>query len=118
MNRSCCFWMLLLLLNLLVSCHEKPATPVNVDSPQLKESLEKANRYLVNEEEEEILNYISRHKLDMTSTGTGLRYQVVKAGTGAQIQPGQRVTMEYVLFNIMGGLHQHLQLPRNYQQDA
>ena len=102
MNRSCCFWMLLLLLNLLVSCHEKPATPVNVDSPQLKESLEKANRYLVNEEEEEILNYISRHKLDMTSTGTGLRYQVVKAGTGAQIQPGQRVTMEYVLFNIMG----------------
>lgn len=101
-NKSCRFWTLLLLLSLLASCHEKPTEPVNVDSPQLKESLEKANRYLVNDEEEDILNYIARHKLDMTSTGTGLRYQVVKEGTGPLIQPGQRVTMEYVLCNIMG----------------
>lgn len=95
----------------LASCGEKPQPTVqpesptiveHPDSPQLKESLEKANRYLANEEEEDIQNYIARHKLDMTSTGTGMRYQVMKPGTGAQIQPGQRVSVEYVLNNIMG----------------
>ena len=68
----------------------------------MKESLEKANRYLVNEEEEDIQNYIARHKLDPIATGTGIRYQVVKEGTGKRIQPGQRVSMEYVLNNLMG----------------
>lgn len=95
-----CF--LALLVALLVSCNEQPTTSVSVDSPELKQSLEKANRYLVNEEEEDILNYISRHKLEMSSTGTGLRYQITKEGKGAPIQPGQRVTIEYVLNNIMG----------------
>lgn len=101
-KRSCHICLLALLVSLLVSCNEQPTPSPSVDSPQLKQSLEKANRYLVNEEEEDILNYVSRHKLEMSSTGTGLRYQITKAGNGALIQPGQRVTMEYVLNNIMG----------------
>lgn len=87
---------------LMVACREKPQPVVSVETPQLKESLEVANRYLVNEEEEDIQNYIARHKLEPVATGTGMRYQIVKAGTGGPIRPGQRVSMEYVLNNLMG----------------
>lgn len=93
---------LVLLGSLLASCGESPQPVVQKETPQLKESLEKANRYLVNEEEEEIQNYIARHRLDPIATGTGLRYQVTKPSTGNPIRPGQRVSMEYVLYNIMG----------------
>ena len=84
------------------SCNEKPQQSVHVDQAQLKESLEKANRYLISDEEEDIQNYIMRHQLDMVSTGTGLRYQILRAGEGNLIQPGQTVTLEYVLCNVMG----------------
>lgn len=95
-------WILVLAGLWLVSCGDRPQPIVKTETPQLKESLEKANRYLVNEEEEEIQNYIARHQLDPIATGTGLRYQVTKPGTGNLIQGGQRVSMEYVLQNIMG----------------
>ena len=38
----------------------------------------------------------------MIATGTGLRYQIIKPGSGELIQPGQTVTMEYVLNDIRG----------------
>lgn len=97
------FLFLLCLVGFLYhSCDNTPQQVVSTEDPRLKESLEKANRYLTNDEEEDIQNYISRHHLDMQATGTGLRYQIVKKGDGALIQPGQRVTLEYVLYNIMG----------------
>lgn len=86
----------------LQSCAEKPKEKPQVSDSQIKESLEKANRYLVNDEEEDIQNYIARHQLDMVSTGTGMRYQIMQAGSGEQIKPGQTVTMEYVLNDITG----------------
>lgn len=69
---------------------------------QVKESLEKANRFLVNDEEEEIDNYVRRHQLEMVETGTGLRYQIVEEGKGKPVQPGQTVTLDYVLFDLVG----------------
>lgn len=87
-----------------LSCREEVKKPSSSKQPQLKESLEKANRYLVNDEEEEICNYIQRHQLDMVATGTGLRYQILRAGEGDTLQPGQTVTMEYVLNDLRGDL--------------
>lgn len=88
---------------LLASCGEQPQPKQpQVSNSQLNESLEKANRYLVNEEEEDINNYVTRHQLNMVSTGTGMRYQIHKAGDGDLIQPGQTVTMAYELRNIIG----------------
>ena len=86
----------------LLSCEETAKRTVSPQQPQLKESLEKANRYLVNNEEEEIQYYITRHQLDMVSTGTGLRYQILHHGEGDTVQSGQTVIMDYVLYNIMG----------------
>ena len=46
----------------LSSCHEQPQTATaKVSNSQLKESLEKANRYLASDEEEDIQNYVRRH---------------------------------------------------------
>lgn len=92
----------IVLATVCLSCREKPGKPVQIDNTQLKESLEKANRYLTNDEEEDIQGYIARHRLDMVATGTGMRYQIIQHGNGRLIQPGQTVTMEYVLYNIMG----------------
>lgn len=98
-------WVIVLLLSvfqIIASCSEGKVKTTSPQQPQLKESLEKVNRYLVNNEEEEIENYVARHQLDMTSTGTGLRYQVIQTGIGDSIREGQEVTMDYVLNNIMG----------------
>ena len=104
MRKGLMFWLVFSASLVLFSCHE--ATPQSqsdpVDDKQLKESLEKANRYLANEEEEDIQNYIARHQLDMVATGSGVRYQVISEGEGDTIQQGQTVTMDYVLYNIRG----------------
>jgi len=89
---------------MLASCGEQPQNQPKVSDSQLKESLEKANRYLVNDEEEDINNYVRRHRLEMESSGTGMRYQILTGGQGPLIRPGQTVTMEYVLNDIMGDI--------------
>ena len=93
---------LIVVFLMFTACHERQQNQSQVNDSQLKESLEKANRYMVSDEEEDIKNYIDRHKLDMVATGTGLRYQIIQQGEGEQIRPGQTVTVDYVLKNIMG----------------
>lgn len=103
MDKRLGIWALVfMLVCVFSSCHEQAQKPIQVDNTKLKESLEKANRYLINDEEEDIQNYIDRHQLNVVSTGTGLRYQIIKEGEGELIRPGQTVTMEYVLYNVMG----------------
>jgi len=60
-----------------------------------KESLVKVNRYLVNSESTDIENYISRHRLDVVETGSGLKYQIIKQGTGVKAAEGKIATLEY-----------------------
>lgn len=98
---------IIFLLIALISCGNEPnreEPKKKIDNKALGQSLEKANRYLVAEEEEEIENYIKRHKLNMTSTGTGLRYQVIKGGDGRQIENGDLVTLQYELYSITDDL--------------
>ena len=100
--------LLILLVGLLLcACQEQQRNPQpkpvqGQSDRQLKESLEKANRYLVNDEEEEIDNYVRRHQLEMVETGTGLRYQLLESGNGKPVQPGMTVTLDYVLFDLAG----------------
>ena len=94
-----------MLLLLLFSCGEKePKQQQPVTKSEMKSSMEKANRYLLNEEEEDIENYVKRHGLTMTSTGTGLRYVILKQGSGQKIEKGETVTLEYELYSIAGDL--------------
>lgn len=94
-----------MLLLAFVSCGEKPQKQAEtLSKSEMKSSMEKANRYLLNEEETDIENYIKRHGLAMTSTGTGLRYQILKHGSEQKIGKGERVTLEYELHSIAGDL--------------
>ena len=88
----------------LFSCREKPKPSTPVTKQEIKSSMETANRYLMNEEEEEIERYVKRHGLDMVTTGTGLRYQILKQGSENQIEKGQMVSLEYELHSLMGEL--------------
>ena len=92
-------------LLVMLSCggQTKPQ-PKHVKKEEMKKSMERANRYLLNEEEEDIANYINRHGLEMTTTGTGLRYQVMQKGCGGLIEKGQKVVLEYELQSIAGDL--------------
>ena len=100
-----CKYLILLLLISAFSCEEKPQKqPVSVSKNEMKNSMETANRYLLNEEEEDIANYIKRHGLEMTPTGTGLRYQILKQGSKKRIEKGEKVTLEYEIGSIAGDL--------------
>ena len=100
-----CKYLILLLLLAVFSCEEKPKEPTApISKNEMKSSMETANRYLLNEEEEDIANYVKRHGLEMTSTGTGLRYQILKQGSEKRIEKGEKVTLEYELGSIAGDL--------------
>ena len=98
-------YLILMLLLALFSCDEKkPNQPQPIPKQEMKNSMEKANRYLLNEEQEDIENYVKRHGLDMTTTGTGLRYQILKQGSDRKIEKGEKVSLEYELHSIAGDL--------------
>ena len=97
-------YLILLLLVSLFACNEKPKKPVEIPKKEMKQSMETANRYLLNEEEEEIENYVQRHGLEMVRTGTGLRYQIIRQGEGKQIANGDVVSLDYELQSLKGEL--------------
>ena len=98
-------YLIFMLLLAFISCGEKPQKQAEtLSKSEMKSSMEKANRYLLNEEESDIENYIKRHGLAMTSTGTGLKYQILKQGSERKIGKGERVTLEYELHSIAGDL--------------
>ena len=97
-------YLILLLLVSLFACNEKPKKPVEIPKKEMKQSMETANRYLLNEEEEEIEHYVQRHGLEMVRTGTGLRYQIIRQGDGKQIENGDVVSLDYELYSLKGEL--------------
>lgn len=83
---------------MFVACTDKQVDDRQYSAAELKqrkESLEKANRYLVLKEKEDIENYIDRHHLNVEKIGTGLYYSIVKQGGTLPIKRGNLVSMEY-----------------------
>ena len=103
MMNSKWFWLVLLLV-VCLACQEKPKKTVEIPKQEMKQSMETANRYLLNEEEEEIERYVKRHGWEMVKTGTGLRYQIVRQGTGDRIKQGDVVSLDYELYSLQGEL--------------
>lgn len=97
-------YLILFALLCLFSCKEKPKQEPAVTKQEMKSSMETANRYLLNEEAEEIDSYVKRHGLEMVQTGTGLRYQILRQGSENLIEKGQTVSLEYELHSLKGEL--------------
>ena len=81
-----CKYLILFVLFCLFACQERPQQPLQVTKQDMKSSMETANRYMTNEEQEEIDRYVQRHGLEMVATGTGLRYQILSQGSGQRIE--------------------------------
>ena len=97
-------YLLFVFFFVFLSCDHSQETQVKTDPNALKQSMEKANRYMVNDEEADIEDYVNRHGLKMVSTGTGLRYVILKQGSEQLILEGQTVSLEYELRSITGDL--------------
>ena len=91
---------------MLVSCNTGSSDQYNTGSQgknkSQKESLIKANRYMVNTENKEISNYIRRHNLDVVETGSGLKYQITRHGEGEKAKKGRVATFNYKVKLITG----------------
>lgn len=99
-------FVIILIIWSLAACNN--ASPLD-DPPQFdrkmaKESLEKANRVLVNTEEENINDFVKRYGWDMEKTGSGLRYMVYKEGDGPKVMKGRIVSLAYDLRFLTGDI--------------
>lgn len=76
----------------------------NVDNKSISDSLEKLNRYLLQQESQMIDDYVIKNNLKVIKTGTGLRYEIIEEGEGELVKKGDIVTLEYSLESLTGDL--------------
>ncbi len=91
------YFVIILIICSLAACNSanSPSEPPVFDTKKAKESLEKANRVLVNTEEEKINDFVRRYGWDMKKTGSGLRYMIYKEGDGPKVEKGKLVSLAY-----------------------
>ncbi|MGZ4055748.1 MAG: FKBP-type peptidyl-prolyl cis-trans isomerase [Bacteroidia bacterium] len=80
----------------LASCgdnHPKPPKYPDFKSAKFQNKLVDANKMYVKRESDEIDQYVAHNGWQMITTGTGLRYMIIKKGTGALARPDSNSTM-------------------------
>jgi len=88
----------LIIAVLLSCCGEKKAPDQVVIQPKnYAEPLIKINKKLLEKESQDIDNWVKRHEITAQSTGTGLRYAIIKKGQGNKAHAGQLATINYSL---------------------
>lgn len=96
-------WSLIIVGMLLFACNgEEQNSNVELDPNQVKEALIAANKTAAEEESLQIDGYVRRRKLDVITTGTGLRYQIYKKGDGEKAAIGKRAVVAYEVSLIDG----------------
>jgi FKBP-type peptidyl-prolyl cis-trans isomerase FkpA len=83
---------------LLQSCGnsaKKTGRHTDINSKEFQDSLVNANKMSVRRESDEIDQYVKHKGWEMITTGTGIRYMIVKKGTGPLAMPEQRAKVNY-----------------------
>ncbi len=93
---------LVIILIILSGCDSKNNEKRENQNVSSAKALEKANKYLIRTEYEDIENYIRRHGLKMEETGSGLRYLIYKKGNGKKAEKGKVAVLDYTLSLITG----------------
>ncbi len=79
-----------------VSCnHDTTQSKHNSGDILKKEALVKANKYLVEQDDEMIKNYITRKGWEMKRTTTGLWYMIYKKGTNDVAESNDNIIYDY-----------------------
>jgi len=95
----------LLLFSLLLSCNNPAPTGVIQNSTTKQEDTNPfilGNQKILELENEDIELFLKRYKWNMKQTNTGLRYEIMHKGTGANISIGETVTLTYSTFWLNG----------------
>lgn len=79
----------------IFSCQPDEKGKSTPDATEVQKKMIGVNREMVKKESSDIENYISRQGLEMTETGTGLRYMIVRTSNGKQAQPGMIAHINY-----------------------
>lgn len=89
---------------LFQSCREKKMPREEIITPEVRESIIRANQKLTAGESKEIDNYIRRNRLTMNKSGTGLRYMFLKKGNGDTALSGMEATVKFKLSLLDGSV--------------
>ena len=88
---------------LLYSCYHKQNEDVPLMNEQeVKEHMMNANRIFVQQQAEEIKEFINRHRWKMQQSGTGLHYEIYKNGSGLLPESNSIVSIAYSLYLLDG----------------
>ena len=88
-----------------LSCSEKKARQQEViHKENYADPLIKLNKKLIEKESRDIDNWLKRHNIDASNTGTGLRFFILKKGNGNPAKIGQFATINYKLSLLDGTL--------------
>ena len=71
----------------------KPTKKINPQSKEFQDKLVDANKMYVKRESDEIDQYVAHKGWGMITTGTGLRYMIIKKGTGPSAKPDSNQTI-------------------------
>lgn len=95
-------WSLLALL-VLFSCAEEPAVRATIKGEQVRsDTLVQINKRSMEMEARDIDNYIRRHELSTTETGTGVHLKFFEDVEGPSPKPEQEVLIEYTISLLNG----------------
>ncbi len=75
--------------------HKKTTKNTNLHSKEFQDKLITANKMYVQQESDEIDQYIKHRGWKMTETGTGLRYMITQKGNGAAAVPEKHAKVNY-----------------------
>lgn len=99
---------LILLLPVLVflfSCGEKPKPPKKqLDTQQVKRLSEQMHIWDEKRQNDEINQYIKAHQYEMECTESGLRYMLLKSGSGDSARTGMTAKVFYKIYLLNGTL--------------
>ncbi len=100
------FFYFLLFISLFLSCTDKHKTKknTNIQSKEFQDKLINANKMYVQQESDEIDQYVAHRGWKMTTTGTGLRYMITKHGDGVAAIPEKHAKVNYRISLLDGTL--------------
>lgn len=103
-TRAIHVFLILLLFITHQSCNSTKQENKETDAADLEENLMGANTILLDAEDQEIKDFISRYGWDMKETGSGLRYMIYHEGDGQKARKDDIVVFHYSLRLITGDL--------------
>ncbi len=93
------FFSIMVFIVTFYSCGNTNETTIPSEKPvsqkELKKKIAEANKMYVKRESDEIDQYVKFQGWNVITTGTGLRYMILKKGKGKAVLPGMEATIKY-----------------------